>query len=99
MLAFALNSRYWANSNNIIRDPSHLEVMRRFALTTLAVFARRDLAFDELVGTLKRERSFEPAALAQVVIWLQNVALRPMASSGHKVAPREANPRCAIAPL
>jgi non-ribosomal peptide synthetase component F len=60
--------------------------------TTLAAFAHQDLPFEELVATLERERALEPAALAQVMILLQNVALRPIANAGRKLAFEEANP-------
>ena len=73
-------------------DPSPREVMRRVRATTLAAFAHQDLPFEELVETLERERALEPAALAQVMIMLQNATLRPMVSSGHKLAFEEANP-------
>jgi non-ribosomal peptide synthetase component F len=73
-------------------DPSSCEVLRRVRSTTLAAFAHQDLPFEELVATLEHERAFEPAALAQVMILLQNAALRPVAASGHKIAFEEANP-------
>ena len=73
-------------------DPTPREVMRRVRATTLAAFAHQDLPFEELVATLERERAFEPATLVQAMILLQNAALRPMASSGHKLAFEEANP-------
>jgi len=60
--------------------------------TTLAAFAHQDLPFEELVATLERERALEPAALAQVMILLQNAALRPIANAGRKLAFEEANP-------
>ena len=50
--------------------------------TTLAAFANQDLPFEEVVSTLERERGVEPATLAQVMIWLQNAALRPIARAG-----------------
>jgi hypothetical protein len=62
--------------------------MRRVRATTLAVLARQNLPFEELVETLKRERGLGAAALSHVMIWLQNSALRPMASSGHKLSRR-----------
>jgi hypothetical protein len=60
--------------------------------TTLAAFAHQDLPFEELVATLERERALEPAALAQVMILLQNAALRPIANAGRKLAFEETNP-------
>jgi acyl-CoA synthetase (AMP-forming)/AMP-acid ligase II len=77
---------------NLSGDPSPQEVMRRVRATTLAAFAHQDLPFEELVETLERERAFEPVALAQAMILLQNAALRPMASSGNKLTFEEANP-------
>jgi non-ribosomal peptide synthetase component F len=73
-------------------DPNPQEVMRRVRATTLAAFARQDLPFEELVETLERERALKPATLAQVMIVLQNPALRPMARSGHALTFEEANP-------
>jgi acyl-CoA synthetase (AMP-forming)/AMP-acid ligase II/acyl carrier protein len=73
-------------------DPSPREVLRRVRSTTLAAFAHQDLPFEELVATLEHERALEPAALAQVMILLQNATLRPIATSGHKLAFEEANP-------
>jgi acyl-CoA synthetase (AMP-forming)/AMP-acid ligase II/acyl carrier protein len=73
-------------------DPSPREVLRRVRATTLAAFAHQDLPFEELVATLEHERALEPAALAQVMILLQNATLRPLATSGHKLAFEEANP-------
>jgi acyl-CoA synthetase (AMP-forming)/AMP-acid ligase II/acyl carrier protein len=73
-------------------DPSPREVLRRVRSTTLAAFTHQDLPFEELVATLEHERALEPAALAQVMILLQNATLRPIATSGHKLAFEEANP-------
>jgi hypothetical protein len=73
-------------------DPTPREVMRRVRATTLAAFAHQDLPFEELVAALERGRALEPATLVQVMILLHNEALRPIASSGHKLAFEEANP-------
>ena len=73
-------------------DPSSREVMRRVRATTLAAFVHQDLPFEELVETLKRDRDLKPAALAPVMFLLQNAALRPMASSGHRLTFEEADP-------
>ena len=73
-------------------DPSPREVLRRVRSTTLAAFAHQDLPFEELVATLEQERALDPAALAQVMILLQNATLRPIVPSGHKLALEEANP-------
>ncbi len=77
---------------NLGGDPSPQEVMRRVRATSLAAFARQDLRFEELVETLERERALKPAALARVMITLQNATLRPIASSGSTLTFEEANP-------
>jgi non-ribosomal peptide synthetase component F len=74
------------------RDPSPQEVMRRVRATTLAAFANQDLPFEVLAETLQRERGLKPAALAPVMIQLQNATLRPTARSGHALSFEEANP-------
>jgi acyl-CoA synthetase (AMP-forming)/AMP-acid ligase II/acyl carrier protein len=73
-------------------DPSPREVLRRVRATALAAFAHQELPFEELVDTLAQERGIEPTALSKVMIWLHNAALRPTASSAHKLAFEEANP-------
>jgi Condensation domain len=73
-------------------DPTPQEVMRRVRATTLGALAHGDLPFEELVEYLERERALKPAALAKVMIWLQNAALRPVASFRHKLTFEEANP-------
>ena len=77
---------------NLGGDPSLQEVMRRVRATTLAAFAHQDLPFEVLAETLQRERSPEPVALAQVMILLQNAALRPAVSSRHTLTFEEADP-------
>jgi acyl-CoA synthetase (AMP-forming)/AMP-acid ligase II len=77
---------------NLGGDPSHREVMRRVRATALAAFAHQELPFEELVETLQKERGLKPETLSKMMIWLQNAALRPIASSGHKLAFEEANP-------
>src|SRR5258708_22373918 len=71
---------------NLGGDPSPREVMRRVRATALAAFAHQELPFEELAETLERERGLKPAALSKVMIWMQNASLRPIASSGHKLA-------------
>jgi non-ribosomal peptide synthetase component F len=66
--------------------------MRRVRATTLTAFANQDLPFEELADTLMRERGLKAAALAHVMIILQNAALRPEVSAGHILAFEEANP-------
>jgi acyl-CoA synthetase (AMP-forming)/AMP-acid ligase II len=73
-------------------DPSPTEVMRRVRATTLAAFANQDLPFEELADALMRERGLKPAALAQVMIILQNASLRLEVSAGHILAFEEVNP-------
>jgi len=77
-------------------DPSPRELMRRVRATTLAAFAHQDLPFEELADVVLRERAVEPAALARVMIVLQNATLRPIATSGHALAFAEANPSTLI---
>ena len=77
---------------NLGGDPNPREVMRRVRATTLAAFAHQDLPYDELANTLERERALKPAALAQVMLLLQNAALRPTASSRQALAFEEADP-------
>jgi hypothetical protein len=73
-------------------DPSSREVMRRVRATALAAFANQDVPFEEVAATLKHERGVEPAALAQVMIWLQNEALRPIVRRGHGFTYEEVDP-------
>jgi non-ribosomal peptide synthetase component F len=73
-------------------DPSSREVIRRVRATALAAFANQDLPFGEVVETLERECGLEPAALAQVMFWLQNAALRPVVTSRSGLAFEEAIP-------
>jgi non-ribosomal peptide synthetase component F len=73
-------------------DPSAREVMRRVRATTLAAYANQDIPFEEVVSTLEHERGFEPAALAQVLIWLQNAALRPIIGAGQALCFEEVDP-------
>jgi acyl-CoA synthetase (AMP-forming)/AMP-acid ligase II len=73
-------------------DPSSREVMRRVRATTLAAYANQDLPFEEVVSTLEHERGVEPAALAQVLIWLQNAALRPIMGAGQGLSFEEVDP-------
>jgi acyl-CoA synthetase (AMP-forming)/AMP-acid ligase II len=83
---------------NLGGDPNPREVMRRVRATTLAAFAHQDLPFQELVQTLERDRCLKPSDLANVMILLQNDAIRPTATSGHRLSVAEANPNM-LAPL
>jgi hypothetical protein len=74
---------------NLGGDPTFQEVMRRVRATTLAAFANQDLSFEELVDTLQRERALRPAALAQVMITLENATRRPVAGSGRALPLQE----------
>jgi acyl-CoA synthetase (AMP-forming)/AMP-acid ligase II len=73
-------------------DPSSREVMRRVRATTLAAFANQDLPFEEVVSTLEHERGVAPATLSQVLIWLQNAALRPIMRVGQGLCFEEVDP-------
>jgi acyl-CoA synthetase (AMP-forming)/AMP-acid ligase II len=77
---------------NLGGDPSPREVMRRVRATALAAFANQDLPFEVLLETLHRERAVKPAALAQVMIQLNNATLRPIADAGRALTFEEANP-------
>jgi len=73
-------------------DPSSREVIRRVRTTTLAAFANQDLPLAEIVEALERERALKPAALAQVMIWLQNPEVRSVVKSAHGLTFKEAVP-------
>jgi non-ribosomal peptide synthetase component F len=77
---------------NLGADPSPREVIRRVRATTLAAFANQDFPFEEVVAAIERERSLDPAALAQVLVWLQNTSLRPTISSAYALAFEEIDP-------
>jgi non-ribosomal peptide synthetase component F len=77
---------------NLGADPSSDEVIRRVRATTLAAFANQDLPFEEVVAAIERERSLDPSALAQVLVWLQNTSLRPTMSSAYGLAFEEIDP-------
>jgi acyl-CoA synthetase (AMP-forming)/AMP-acid ligase II/acyl carrier protein len=77
---------------NLGGDPTPRQVMRRVRATALAAFANQELPFEVLVETLERERGLKPAALSNIMIWVRNAALRPIANSAHKLAFEEANP-------
>jgi non-ribosomal peptide synthetase component F len=67
--------------------------MRRVRATTVAAFAHQDLPFQELTQMLERERLLKPRSLANIMILLQNNALRPLLRSGHRLSFAEANPK------
>jgi acyl-CoA synthetase (AMP-forming)/AMP-acid ligase II len=77
---------------NLDGDPEFREVMRRVRVTTLAAFAHQDLPLQELAQLLERERGLNPRSLANVMILLQNDALRPALRSGQRLGFAEANP-------
>ena len=77
---------------NLGGDPCPREVMHRVRAKALRAFAHQDLPFEELVQALEEERGLKSATLSNVMIWLQNAALRPIASSGQTLAFEEANP-------
>jgi acyl-CoA synthetase (AMP-forming)/AMP-acid ligase II len=79
---------------NLGGDPNHREVMRRVRSTAIAAFAHQNLPFEELVQTLDRERQLAP--LANVMILLENAALRQIANSGQKLSFEEANPNMLV---
>jgi acyl-CoA synthetase (AMP-forming)/AMP-acid ligase II len=77
---------------NLAGDPDPREVLRRVRQTTLAAFANQDFPIEVIAQILRRERSLNPAILANVMILLQNASLRPMRRCGRKLAVEEANP-------
>jgi len=79
---------------NLGGDPNSREVLRRVRSTALAAFAHQDLPFEELVQTLASDNRSAP--LANVMILLQNAALRQTANSGHKLRFEEANPNMLV---
>lgn len=86
---------------NLGGDPSLREVVRRVRTTTLTAFAHQDLPFEELVESLEGEGRLRPAALAQVMIALQNVTFRPNMPSRHGLSFEEAGskmPGALVAP-
>jgi hypothetical protein len=77
---------------NLAGDLTPRELLRRVRATTLAAFAHQDLPFEVIAKVLEREHGGKPEELANVMILLQNAALRPIAGSGRKLALQEANP-------
>ena len=73
-------------------DPTSREVLRRVHETVLAAFTNQDLPIEVIAQVLARELGIRPTALANVMILLQNSALRPMARTGRKLAIEEADP-------
>jgi acyl-CoA synthetase (AMP-forming)/AMP-acid ligase II len=73
-------------------DPTPREILRRVRETTLAAFANQDFPIEMIAQIFESGRGPKPAILANVMILLQNAALRPMAGSGRELAIEEANP-------
>ena len=73
-------------------DPSAREVIRRVHATTLGALANQEIPLEAVVEAIERDRAVEPAALAQVMMWLQSSSLRPVASSDHGLAFEEVDP-------
>jgi non-ribosomal peptide synthetase component F len=73
-------------------DPSAREVIRRVRATTLGALANQDIPFEAVVEAIEHDRAIEPAALAQVMMWLQGSSLRPVAGSDRALAFEEADP-------
>jgi non-ribosomal peptide synthetase component F len=72
-------------------DPSAREVIRRVRATTLGALANQDIPLEAVVEALERDRAVEPAALAQVMLWLQGPSLRSTAE-GQGLAFEELDP-------
>jgi len=60
-------------------DPSAREVIRRVRATTLGALANQDIPLEAVVEALEHNRGVEPAALAQVMLWLQGPPLQSKA--------------------
>ena len=73
-------------------DPSSRETIQRVRVTTLKALANHDIPFEAVVEALERDRAVEPAALAQVMMWLQSPSLRPAARAGQGLALEEVDP-------
>jgi len=73
-------------------DPTARELLRRVRATTLAAFDHQNFPFEQLAEVLSRERGVDSAALAPVMLLLQNAGLRPTTDSAHMLKFEEANP-------
>ena len=67
-------------------------MLRRVRATTLAAYAHQDLPFEDLAQALAHRDGLDPAELSRVMILLHNASLRPVASSGPRLAFEEADP-------
>jgi acyl-CoA synthetase (AMP-forming)/AMP-acid ligase II len=81
---------------NLGGDPTSREVVRRVRATAAAAFARQDLPFEEVAQALEREHGTKRSALTNVMILLQNAALRPISGSGRRLSYEEANPNMLV---
>jgi acyl-CoA synthetase (AMP-forming)/AMP-acid ligase II len=77
---------------NLAGNPTARDLLRRVRRTTLAAFAHQDLGLEVIAGALEREQGAKLGQLANIMILLQNAALRPTAASGSRLAIEEANP-------
>jgi acyl-CoA synthetase (AMP-forming)/AMP-acid ligase II len=77
---------------NLAGDPTPRELLRRVRETALAAFAHQDFPIEVIAQILERERGLKPVALANIMILLQNAALRPIVGPGRKLAIEEADP-------
>jgi non-ribosomal peptide synthetase component F len=77
---------------NLAGDPTPRELLRRVRASTLAAFGHQDLPIEVIAKVLEREHGTKPAALANVMLLLQNATLRPTVRSGRTLAVEEANP-------
>src|SRR5262245_17383536 len=72
-------------------DPTVREVIRRVRATTLGALANQDIPLEAVVEALERDRVVEPAAVAQVMFWLQGPPVRSTAE-GQGLAFEEVDP-------
>jgi acyl-CoA synthetase (AMP-forming)/AMP-acid ligase II len=73
-------------------NPTARELLHRVRESTLAALAHQDFPIEELAQILESESGIPRAPLANVMILLQNAALRPSAGSSGKLDLQEANP-------
>jgi acyl-CoA synthetase (AMP-forming)/AMP-acid ligase II len=73
-------------------NPTARELLRRVRATTIAAFDHQNFPFEQLAEILSRERGVDSAALAPVLLLLQNAGLRPTTGSAHMLRFEEANP-------